>query len=256
MTRPRDQPLERLLGEGLCVVPDVLDKHAVDVLRCELENARDEDARRRPNAFDAGMVHNCMFRGEAMRSLLDNAAMSDVVGKVLGDTFILYAYQSSSLDPGSGNYGSRVHVDSPRFIPEYATNVGVIFALDGFTEANGATRYMPRSHLSRVSPTTESFEAGSMSATCNAGDMIVFQGRLFHKAGVNRTDRARHALTLNFCRSYMRQRFDYPRMVTEDEAARYSENTRRVLGWHVRMPTSLDEFYVPEEQRLYRANQG
>jgi hypothetical protein len=34
------------------------------------------------------------------------------------------------------------------------------------------------------------------------------------------------------------------------------ETGRRFLGFHVRMPTSLEEYYVPESQRLYKPGQG
>ena len=54
----------------------------------------------------------------------------------------------------------------------------------------------------------------------------------------------------------MRQRFDYPRMMTPEALAELGDVGRRFLGYNVRMPTSFDEFYLPEDQRLYRSNQG
>ena len=72
----------------------------------------------------------------------------------------------------------------------------------------------------------------------------------------NRTGQPRHALTVNYCRSFMRQHFDFPRMITADRAATLSPVLRRVLGFDVRMPTSLDQYYVDPEDRLYKAGQG
>jgi hypothetical protein len=54
----------------------------------------------------------------------------------------------------------------------------------------------------------------------------------------------------------MRQRFDYPRLVSPELIARLGPVGRRFLGMNVRVPVSLDEYYVPPEQRLYLANQG
>jgi hypothetical protein len=34
------------------------------------------------------------------------------------------------------------------------------------------------------------------------------------------------------------------------------ENSKRLIGMNVRMPTSLAEFYLPLERRLYKPNQG
>ncbi len=31
---------------------------------------------------------------------------------------------------------------------------------------------------------------------------------------------------------------------------------KQLLGWHARVPTNLDEYYVAPEDRLYRSGQG
>lgn len=242
--------------DGFVVIPGVIDSHKVKQLRAELVNSIAEDGLNYPNAFDKGMVHNCMFRGAAMADLLDNPEMNEFVAQILLPTFIIYAYQSSSLNPSEGNYGSRVHVDSPRYIPGYPTNLGVIFPLDDFTLDNGATFYLPASHKQHKTPDDETFYKSAKRGVCKAGDLIIFHGRLYHAAGQNFTDRPRHSLTINFCRSYMRQRFDYPRMMSDDNIVSFSVNTKKLLGWDVRVPTHLDEFYLPEDQRLYKPGQG
>ena len=61
---------------------------------------------------------------------------------------------------------------------------------------------------------------------------------------------------MNVCRSYMRQRFDYPRLVSPEVLAGLGEVGRRFLGFNVRMPASLAEYYLPEPHRLYKAGQG
>jgi ectoine hydroxylase-related dioxygenase (phytanoyl-CoA dioxygenase family) len=100
------------------------------------------------------------------------------------------------------------------------------------------------------------FFANAARACCAAGDMIIFNARTVHAAGINTTQRTRHSLTINFCRSYMRQRFDFPRLVPREVIDGLGEKGRRLIGMNVRMPTSLDEFYLPIEQRLYKPNQG
>lgn len=251
-----DKLLDMLETEGVTIIPGVLDHDRVVRLRAELEQAVAEDALNYPDVFDKGMVHNCMVRGAEMARLLDDAVMNAYLDKAFSDTCIVYAYQSSSLPPSQGNYGSRVHVDSPRFIPGYATNLGVIFPLDDFTLENGATHYLPGSHHSADMPTDEFFFANAKRACCRAGDMILFNGRLVHAAGFNATTRTRHSLTINICRSYMRQRFDFPRLIPQQIIDSFGEKGRRLIGMNVRMPTSLDEFYLPPEQRLYKPGQG
>jgi ectoine hydroxylase-related dioxygenase (phytanoyl-CoA dioxygenase family) len=242
-------------NDGVCVVPNVLEPEEVFRLKKELKAATEEDLRNESESFDKGMVHNCMFRGEAMLSLLDHPVMNKYVKKLLAPSCIVYAYQSSTLFPGRGNYGTRVHVDSPRFIKDYLTNIGIIFPLDDFTHQNGATRYLPRSQLESSLPNLTTFNENARAVECRAGDMIIFNARLAHSAGVNRTKAPRYALTINFCRCYMRQRFDFARMISPQQLQSLGENGKRLIGWDVRVPTSLEEFYLPPDQRLYKPGQ-
>ena len=254
---PSGAKLAELAEVGITIIPQVVEPTTVATLRGELMAAMEEDLRLRPNVFDAGMVHNCMVRGPAMAALLDHRLMNAYVQSILGETCILYAYQSSSLAPDRGtNYGRRIHRDSPRFIPGYPTNVGVIFALDDFTEENGATHYMPGSHKMEGLPTEDEFRHLERRALCRTGDMVIFHARLMHCSGTNHTNEHRHALTLNLCRSYMRQRFDFPRLVPPELISSLGPDGQRLIGMNVRVPTSLDEFYLPEEERLYKPNQG
>lgn len=252
-----DQRLLNILdSDGIVIIPSVLCLDQVAILRTELELAIAEDNNTHTDVFDKGMVHNCMVRGKNMASLLDNEILIAYLDAAFSSTCIVYAYQSSSLMPGQGNYGSRVHVDSPRFIPDYATNMGIIFPLDDFTENNGATLVMKGSHKNEVLPDSDEFLANAIGACCSAGDMILFNGRLVHAAGANTTSKARHSLTINVCRSYMRQRFDFPRMMSAGAIDKLGPHGKRLIGMNVRVPTALSEFYLPPDQRLYKPNQG
>jgi ectoine hydroxylase-related dioxygenase (phytanoyl-CoA dioxygenase family) len=240
---------------GVVVIPQVLDKHWLNLLSAELEHAIAEDKQARPDVFDSGMVHNCMVRGEFMLKLLDHPVFNHYINTIFVPHCIIYAYQSSSLMPGQGNYGSRVHVDCPRWIKNYTTNVGVIFPLNDFTLKNGATYYLPGSHHLSELPHEQDFYHSAKRLLCQAGDMVMFNARLAHAAGVNQDTKTRHALTINLCRPYMRQRFDFPRLMPQHLLDKLGEDGKRLIGMNVRMPTSLDEFYLPVEQRLYQPGQ-
>lgn len=252
-----DQRLLNILdSDGIVIIPSVLSIDQVAILRTELELAIAEDNTAHPDVFDKGMVHNCMVRGENMASLLDNEILTAYLDAAFSSTCIVYAYQSSSLMPGQDNYGSRIHVDSPRFIPDFKTNMGVLFPLDDFTKANGATLFLKGSHKNPELPTDSVFNANVSRALCSAGDMVLLDGRLVHAAGANTTAGARHSLTINFCRSFMRQRFDFPRLMSVDAINNLGPSGKRLIGMNVRVPTSLFEFYLPSDQRLYKPNQG
>jgi ectoine hydroxylase-related dioxygenase (phytanoyl-CoA dioxygenase family) len=251
----RDELLRAVLTDGFTVVPDAVSLECVRSLRQELSVLIDDDRSSLGEAarVDDHMVQNLMVRHPVFLDLLNNAAIVDALDSMLSPTSIVYAYTSSSMPPAGTNYSARVHVDSPRVIPGYITNIGVIVALDDFTDDNGATYFLPGSFERLDPPSEEEFFAGARRVYPKAGDLVVFNARTFHFGGHNATSEARHAVTINACRSYMRQRFDYARMVPDDGL---TPTQRRLLGFDVRVPTSLEEYYVPEDRRLYKAGQG
>lgn len=250
--------LEAIRDRGFAVVPGLLDEATVATMKEELHRAALEDlaAWEGRDYPDAWMVHNLMVRHPVFAEFLENPVLHAYLSPLLGDTCILYAYTSSSMPPSGSNFSHRVHVDSPRLIPGYWTNVGVMVALDDYTEENGATRFLPHSYERWEPPSLEEFMAESEQTFPRAGEAVIFNARTWHMGGANRTDTPRHAITLNVCRSYMRQRFDYPRLVGPETLDHVGEVGRRFLGFNVRMPATLEEYYLPEEERLYKAGQG
>jgi ectoine hydroxylase-related dioxygenase (phytanoyl-CoA dioxygenase family) len=255
---PTQSEFERVHDRGFSVVREAIDQSVVKDWRERLavltSNQRMNETTL--TAADDFMVHNPMMLDETFYAALEHPSVLEVLDFFLGSTSIAYAFTSSSMPAGGTNYSHRIHVDCPRIIPGYMTNIGMMIALDDFTEDNGATYFLPCSFERAVPPTTDEFFEHAERVFPCAGDLVVFNARTWHSGGENSTDRDRHALTLNACRSFMRQRFDYARMVGDERAASMSPSLRRVLGFDVRVPSSLEEYYLPESQRLYKANQG
>jgi ectoine hydroxylase-related dioxygenase (phytanoyl-CoA dioxygenase family) len=258
MTALRPEHTQSVLTKGFAVVPGAVDPAVATELRESLASmvAAQRAAANERTQVDDYMVHNPMMCDSRFFDLLENATIVDSLDTFLGPTSILYAYTSSSMPAGGSNYSRRVHVDSPRVIPGYMTNLGIIVALDDFSDDNGATFFLPGSFERLEPPSEEEFFAHAERVHPRRGDLVVFNARTWHYGGLNSTDEDRHAVTLNACRAYMRQRFDYPRLVGDELAKSMSPTLRRILGFDVRVPTSLEEYYLPEDQRLYKANQG
>lgn len=245
----------RIRSEGFANVGAVINSATVTAMRDELQRAIDEDIQRwsqNPWYRDQWMVHNLMLRHPVFMGFLENPLMHAYLSKLLAPSCTVYAYTSSSLPPNGSNYSRRIHVDAQAECTDYITNVGVLVALDDFSEENGATYFLPGSHRSLEIPDEEHFFANAVRALPRAGEAIIFNARTFHYGGLNTTPRARHAITLNVCRNWMKQRFDYPRMLAADEIAALGPVGRRFVGMDSRIPVSLDEYYVPPEQRLFK----
>jgi len=244
---------------GYNVIPGFLDGAHCERLKAALARAIDEYAPRAASersVLDRFLLHDLLCRDLEFAKLLDDPRLQSLVAPILGEHWILYAFTSSSVPPGGTNYGRRIHVDSPRYVPNYPSNVGLIWTLDAFTEETGGTDVLPGSHHSPRAPSEEYFDRRCVQVECLQGSLIVFQARLSHRSGLNRSPKMRHALTLNACRAFMKQRMDWVRFVPKDIADALGPQGRRLLGYDTRLPTSLEEFFVPEGERLYKPNQG
>jgi ectoine hydroxylase-related dioxygenase (phytanoyl-CoA dioxygenase family) len=249
----RDDLRARIDTDGYVILPDILDPSFVERAKRELAQAIADSRRWGPQADrDYGMVMLCALHGGSFLDLFDNDQLMAPFNAVLDDECIVYAYTSSSMPPGGVNYSVRIHVDSPRIIPGYMTNMGATILLDDFTVDNGATWFLPGSQARVDVPTEDEFYGTARRVIAPAGAVFFFNARLWHAGGVNKTASWRHALTINMCRPYMKQRIDIPRAMTGMDLSGVSDRVRQKLGFFAQPPASLSEYYLPPEQRSYR----
>lgn len=240
--------------EGSCIIEGVLDPAYIRLVKAELLVAIEREVQyHKSNAYaDYGMVLLCSLYGGAFLELFENDLLMRPFNTILGEGCIVYAYTSSSMPPGKTNYSRRIHVDCPRMIPDYVTNMGATILLDDFTEQNGATWYLPASHLRPDPPSPEYFETHAKRVVAPAGSVWFFNARVWHAGGMNTTSFWRHALTINMCRPWMKQRLDIPRAMSEMNLTGVPERVLQKLGFLAQVPASYDEYYVPPEKRKYR----
>lgn len=247
-----------LATKGYSIIPDYLSKNTIQRLR-ELTAKAVSSFKPTENSDrskkDRYLIHDLICQDLEFAKLLEDSRLQDLISPLLGHAWIMYALTSSSIPPFGENYSSRMHVDSPRFQPGYVTNVGVIWTLDEYREDNGALQVLPGSHHSSVMPSEGYFNRNSVKVLCSPGSLILFNARVVHRTGSNKTDEWRHSVTMNCCRCFMKQRMDWVRFVPEDISEKVNDQARRILGFDTRLPSSLEELFVPESDRLYKGNQ-
>ena len=167
--------------EGYVIIDDVLDSKFISRARKELELAISKEAEYHggDDYSDYGMVLLCALYGGVFIELFDIEGVTTPINNILGDGSIVYAYTSSSMLPNGKNYSNRIHVDCPRLIPGYSTNLGVIIPLDDFTEKNGATFILPGSQNMLESPEEDYFYKNAKRIIAKAGSVIFLNSRLY-----------------------------------------------------------------------------
>jgi hypothetical protein len=244
---------------GYSILPDFLSKEETNLLKFSMKKAISEFtpvAGIERSFLDRYHMHDLIKRDINYGRLLEDPRLQQLIAPHLGESWIMYAATSSSIPPYGANYASRLHVDCPRFQPGYIFNMGIIWALDDYTLTNGALKILPGSQHSDLMPDLELFERNCIQVFCKAGTLIIFNAKIYHRTCNNETAEWNHSMTLNACRSFMKQRMDWVKFIPEQVSNQLNAQARRLIGFDTRLPSSLEELFLPDELRLYKPNQG
>jgi ectoine hydroxylase-related dioxygenase (phytanoyl-CoA dioxygenase family) len=112
--------------------------------------------------------------------------------------------------------------------------INVMWAVDDFTEENGATRLWPKSHNEGLDRFID--PAQSIPAEMPKGSACLFMGALTHGAGANRSDRYRTGIIVSYClgwlKTYENQFLTYPPAV----ARSFDPVLQSLIGYRIHRP--------------------
>jgi ectoine hydroxylase-related dioxygenase (phytanoyl-CoA dioxygenase family) len=262
--------LELALGDvrhlGVAVVHDVLDASFIERTRDALYAAQsrireDVGEERLRRAGELGVLRLMMKYEPHFFSFLELPEVLAVVDATVSETAVLHLQNGfilPSFPPGERpeSFQGTFHRDFPRHLEGYLASINVLFAIDAFTDDNGGTVVVSGTHQLADAPDAGYLSARAVPVECPAGSMLVFDSTLWHAAGANTSGKDRLGLNHQFTRSFIKQQIDYVRALGDDVVLAQNERTQQLLGWYTRVVTSLDEYYRPAEERLYRSGQG
>lgn len=240
---------------GFTVVPGVIDRDVALGLRPAVQAALDRELERYGDRSTKlpHLAVELLHHDPAFLQILESDVMHEVFSAVLGENCILYCFNSAIMPPGEHTAACEIHTDQTFHIPGYTARVLMTLALDDFTEENGATYHYPGGHRLAEAPSKDDFYANAVRTPRQAGDAVFFNCRDWHAGAVNHTDTTRYAIGVQAARPFFKQRFDYPNWAMPEIRSLLTPRARRFLGFEALPPASLDEYYLPPEERVYRA---
>ena len=184
---------ESLDQDAAVVIDGLLDEAALEAVDRELSPFF-ETARRGTNDFSgfetqrlgALMARSATCRDMALDRLVNGACRQYLLRHA--DGYQLHFTQAVRIGPGEGAqplhrdrgvWGERV----PRRIE---TQLSTVWAISGFTRANGATRVVPGSHRWEKERQPEEHEV--VDAEMEPGSVLVYSGTVLHGGGNNTSD--------------------------------------------------------------------
>ena len=192
--------------------------------------------------------------------LLENSRFLEIIDTLLGDTSVLHL-QNGFILPKKDFSGADAlkkqpvfHMDFPRILNGYLASINIFMLISEFTEKNGGTIVIPGSHQGKVSAEMID-KSEKVTIEASEGSWLVFDSTLIHAAGENHSSTDRVAINHQITKSYFKQQIDYCNALASSMDA-FPPRVKQLLGHSVRVPSSLEEFYLPEDKRFYKSNQG
>ena len=212
-------------------------------------------------AGELGVLRGMMRYDPWFSRFLEISAVLEIVDGTVSNTAILHLQNGfilPSFEPGESPevFQNKFHMDFRRVLNGYMASINVFIPLVDFHDENGATLVVAATHQCETVPSDEYLSTHAIPAECPAGSMIVFDSTVYHAAGQNRSGADRLSINHQFTRSFFKQQIDYVRLLGDDEVERLPPRSQQLLGWYTRVVTSLDEYYRPAGERLYRGGQG
>ena len=227
--------LQAIADQGYTIVRDAIDPELVDALvedlgRLERELAVTPSA----NSFEGEhtvRIYNLLARGAVYESIPVHPAVLPIVEGVLDRGCLVSSLSSIAIDPGET--AQPIHADDqliPLPKPHPAIVCNTMWALTDFTEANGATRVVPGSHLADSSP-DYGRPYDSIPAEMPRGSVLIWHGSLWHGGGANTTGERRTGIAMNYCAGFIRQQENQQLGIPPELAATFEPRLLELIGY-------------------------
>ena len=236
-----DAVADTLLAEGGVIVETLAPADLLDRIIADLRGPFDEQGHRFANDFNGYKTLRLgaiLALSRAAADLIAHPLVLGVADRVLKRHCVNYRIGSSTaIEILPGEKAQVLHRDDdfyPIRIPGVEFQISAMWALDDFTEENGATRVVPGSQDLR--PIDGIGEAEITQAVMPRGSVLFYLGGTVHAGGANRSAAPRKGLITTYSLGWLRQEENMYLAIPREVADSYPDPIRRLMGYQSHGP--------------------
>jgi ectoine hydroxylase-related dioxygenase (phytanoyl-CoA dioxygenase family) len=214
-----ERSAEEVRLTGYAVVRGVFDTARLQAARDKLDRLYTEQAavaggEARLRAINDANVVRCPLAHDVF--FLDLAAaprLRAIAAELLGRYVVLQQQNGVINPPDDRYYQAAWHRDLPyqHFVSSRPLAVSALMCIDPFTNVTGGTHVLPGSHRAEPFPSDGYVLTHERGIEAEAGDVLVFDSMLFHRAGTNRSVRPRRGVNNVYGLPFLKQPISLPR---------------------------------------------
>ena len=242
--------VEALQQDGAAIISKQVPDNLADRVMTELRESFDEIGRYDEsdfNGYKTLRVSSILAISPSSAELVAHQRVIDVADAILLKHCATYQIGSlTGVEILPDETDQWLHTDDsiyPIKIPGIELQISALWALNDFTEANGATRLILGSHqqdaTQRYYETLEDFRRLNPSveddrivqANMPKGSLLLYLGKTLHGGCANHSNSARMALVNTYSLGWLRQEENQYLNVPREQAEKYSETIRNLMGY-------------------------
>jgi len=229
--------LARVEKQGYTVVEDSVDPGLIDEIEAAVSRLEKElSVEPAGNDFEGVntlRIYNLLALDPVFEKIPVHPAVLPVVEGVLDSGCLVSSLSSIKILPGE--LAQPLHADDqliPIARPHPALVCNTMWALTEFTELNGATRIIPGSHLREDVP-EYGVPLETVAAEMKRGDVLLWNGSMWHGGGRNASDGARLGVAMNYCAGYIRQQENQQLGIPRERVRDFDPRLQELVGYGI-----------------------
>jgi ectoine hydroxylase-related dioxygenase (phytanoyl-CoA dioxygenase family) len=118
-------------------------------------------------------------------------------------------------------------------VQDLSLGINLFWLIEDFTDANGGTRILPGSHKPGIRMENLFSIEETIPVEAPAGSLFIFDLRLWHATGANKTERNRPVIISHFVRSWVRSIDNGTISVSDEALAMMSDRVKTMFGFRI-----------------------
>lgn len=226
---------ETLQKNGYVIIEGLLSETELKAIREESLPLLGKSGRNNFEGVKTQRVYNVLEQTRVIDSLAVHSRITGLLNRLFQPNYLLSQAQIINILPGEE--AQPLHYDDgfypvPR--PRKPFGAATVWAIDEFTEDNGATVLIPESHLLGQEIITD--RGLTVPAVMPAGSVVFFLGTTWHGGGRNQSDAPRLAATCQYCEPWLRPQENFFLELSEDTLAALPEPLLSMVGYSIHPP--------------------
>jgi hypothetical protein len=231
-----DADLAAVERDGYVILEKLLSPAECERIREAVTPLLDKTGRNTFEGERTQRVYSVLNKTRACDRLVDHPRVLALLDRLFLPNYLLSQLQVININPSET--AQLLHPDDaiyPVSRPRPPLGAATVWAIDAFTEDNGATVVLPGSHRwgTDQRPSDDDIR---LAAVMPPGSCVFFIGTLWHGGGANHSGNDRLAITAQYCEPWLRPQEAFTLSTNRDTVRAVSEDIRRMLGYSIHPP--------------------